>query len=248
MTSELILYLEPTRSSTLSTQVNSFFALCRDQPWHNNEALRYPPHVTMVGFFDDPSATLTTAAVDDQTPPPSSLLSPPPSVAEGSILDQMIQFLTHQIQQMMRVCTSKSSLALVQGLIRPRQDSALIAIQPSPLLLDLIQSIKDRFPELGLRLKRINHLSLCYWDDDGTRPPQPLLSFSDQMLRQERTQWTDQAVTLALDQIHLLSSIAQGDGFLNESWDIVLYSIRNRDKSNGQPYPLEELKRWTLSL
>jgi hypothetical protein len=27
-----------------------------------------------------------------------------------------------------------------------------------------------------------------------------------------------------------------------------LYSIRNRDKSNGQPYPLEELKRWTLTL
>ncbi|KAF9363372.1 hypothetical protein BGX34_004320, partial [Mortierella sp. NVP85] len=189
----------------------------------------------MVGFFDDPSPT----------PPPSSLLPSSPPVTEGSTLDQLVQFLTRQIQQMMTVCTSKSSLALVQGLIRPRQDSALIAIQPSPLLLDLIQSLKDRFPELGLRLKCINHLSLCYWDDDGTRPPQPISSFSDQTLRQERAQWTDQAVTLALDQIHLLSSIAQGDGFLNESWDIVLYSIRHRDKSNGQPYPLEELKHWT---
>ncbi|KAI8351377.1 hypothetical protein B0O80DRAFT_456368, partial [Mortierella sp. GBAus27b] len=241
MKSELILYLEPTRSSTLWTQLDDFFNFSRGQPWSGNQALRYPPHTTMVGFFDDPTATSTGAGAAQEPP----------------VTDQMIQFLTQKIHEMTSVSAAatavptaassapRSTMAQVQGLIRPQQDSVLIAVQPSPLLLKLMKSLKDKFPELGIHLKPINHISLCYWDGDGTQPVQ---SSDPTPMQAIRTQWADQAAALALDRIQALSSqgMEHDNGFWNESWDIVLYSIHNRDRSNGLPYPLDAIHRWTL--
>ncbi|KAF9394521.1 hypothetical protein BGX21_010343 [Mortierella sp. AD011] len=243
MTLELILYLEPSKSSTLLSQVQNFYDLSRNLPWSDNEALKYPVHTTMVGFFDDPT---TVDAF--------------PTRVTTRKQEQLIEFLDRQVAQHNTVATETliSTTTFIQGLVRPTQDSLLISIKPSPFLLDLIQSLKENFPELGLRLKRINHISLCYWDQqnsvlNGVLP--------EQDVSRQCRQWIDQAILLANEQIPLIrNSSVRGFGnidgqdgetvsapCLNDSWDLVFYSIQNRDKNTNMPYPLVELKRWTLS-
>ncbi|KAG0365728.1 hypothetical protein BGZ54_006267 [Gamsiella multidivaricata] len=216
MTSELILYLEPARFSTLWTQLQSFFLASQSQPWSENEAARYPAHVTMVGFFDDPSPTTTTTTTKDR----------------------LIEYLGQHIHQI-SLASAPSSRVKLRGLLRPRPDLLLIAIEPPTELLDMMQAWKDAFPELELRLKKINHLSLCYWDEQETQRKRITAKEMDQ-----RVEWTDWATGMVQECIPMSQADTPG---VNESWDIVLYSIQGRDKSDGLPYPLVELARWALA-
>ncbi|KAG0307312.1 hypothetical protein BGZ98_000593 [Dissophora globulifera] len=264
MTSELILYLEPTRNSTLWTQVYEFYKLCRAQPWSHNEALRYPAHITTVGFFDDRSTgtatttTTTSTVASDSTPTPAHL----------------IQYLDQQIAMLKSKHGGLAESILIKGLIRPRPDNLLLAVEPAPELLEMTLRWQTTFPELGLRLKKINHLSLCYWTEEQALQPQ------EQEDEELRSRWIDQAALLAQQCLSILHSYplssssllssgtavvdnlnsASHDKMLsssltpppeaawvvNESWDIALYTISNRDKADHQPYPLRELHRWTL--
>ncbi|KAI7830454.1 hypothetical protein BC939DRAFT_525652 [Gamsiella multidivaricata] len=216
MTSELILYLEPARFSTLWTQLQSFFLASQSQPWSENEAARYPAHVTMVRFFDDPSPTTTTTTTKDR----------------------LIEYLGQHIHQI-SLASAPSSRVKLRGLLRPRPDLLLIAIEPPTELLDMMQAWKDAFPELELRLKKINHLSLCYWDEQETQRKRITAKEMDQ-----RVEWTDRATGMVQECIPMSQADTPG---VNESWDIVLYSIQGRDKSDGLPYPLVELARWALA-
>ncbi|KAF8937234.1 hypothetical protein BGZ58_003056 [Dissophora ornata] len=245
MTPELILYLEPTKSTTLWTQVHEFFALSRNQPWSNNEALRYPAHITMVGFFDDLTGPDPLIRFLDQQIPQINKNDNPPAVRTMPV----------------------SESTFIQGLIRPHPTSLLLAVKPSPQLLDLMQTWTEAFPELKLRLKRINHLSLCYWTDEQ-EVLEGKISLEDM---QQRVAWTDQAMQRAQEKISMLDTTTTATNItdervrenpaptpmptpppadtwaLNESWDIVLYSIQNRDKTDHRPHPLVELHRWTLA-
>ncbi|KAF9936973.1 hypothetical protein BGZ67_001840 [Mortierella alpina] len=241
-TSELILYLEPSRSclpNSLWFQVHSFLEASRKSPWSDNEALRYPAHITMVGFFDSPDA----------------------SSDDGH--QQQEQQLIHVIDECVgRLCrdTSASSLSgstVIQGLVRPSPDSLLLSIQPAPVLLQLTQHLQEAFPELGLRPKRINHLSLCYWAENNAEQQQQQDQESLRItVQSQREHWIDQAEQLARETETLLNVTADcrdstnsgicGVSTGDQSWDMVLYSIQDRDKACLKPYPLVELKRWTL--
>ncbi|CAO3564348.1 unnamed protein product [Mortierella alpina] len=255
--SELILYLEPSRSdhpNSLWSQVQSFFEASRKSPWSDNEALRYPAHVTMVGFFD----TLDAPSNDGcQQHPPQQQQQQQWQRRLIHVIDECVDRIRHD------TFVSSSSLSgstVIQGLVRPSPDSLLLAIQPAPLLLQLTQHLQESLPELGLRRKRINHLSLCYWADDNTEQQQQQQQRDEASLRLEvlsqRKHWIDQAEQLAHETIPLLNAAPEtrtsasviGDGICGApSWDMVLYSIHCRDKTSLEPYPLVELKRWTLS-
>ncbi|KAG0010449.1 hypothetical protein BGZ81_002762 [Podila clonocystis] len=237
MPKELILYLEPRPTSELGSQLHQFFSKSHTALWGkrtNNEALKYPPHITMVGFFNSPSQEF----------------------ASDYSVEQIVAFLGQAIAQISSSSSSSSSCnvsqQIVQGLIRPSPTSLLLAIQPSSTLTDLIQRWADRFPELGLRLKKINHLSLSYWDDDH--------AVSKAELR-EREQWVDQAGELAVASCPWLELLRSEKGEQEEEirqhvarisrehaseWDVVLYEIEGRIRSSSAEYPLVELKRWTL--
>ena len=255
MTTELILYLEPSAQSSLCTQTRSFFHASRSQPFARNEALRYPVHCTMLGFFDKPSSASSSPSGVD-------------SLKE--YLDRSIAQIQHQLslqpfvpgpqaqqKQHQEHQEQKKPAVLIQGFVRPGPETLLISLLPSDELLALVASLTAHFPELGLRPKRINHLSLCYWDESEMVRRG---SLSD-LEKKQRQEWTDYAQTLAWEAIPMLRTdpipqphAEQGQEqrqqpsqhFLNESWDIVLYEIHGRDKSNDLPYPLQELKRWTL--
>ncbi|KAF9320031.1 hypothetical protein BG003_007393 [Podila horticola] len=238
MPKELILYLEPRLTSELGSQLHQFFSKSHCAPWGkhtNNEALKYPPHITMVGFFNSPSEEF----------------------ASDYSIEQIVAFLDQATAQ---ISSSFSfSQQTVRGLIRPSPTSLLLAIQPSSTLTDLIQHWADRFPELRLRLKKINHLSLSYWDDDHTVPEAELRA---------REQWVDQAQELAWVSCPWLTEIPSSstedeDGDMRKTeeirehvgrisrehaseWDVVLYEIEGRVRSSSAEYPLVELKRWAL--
>ncbi|KAF8978276.1 hypothetical protein BGZ46_006643 [Entomortierella lignicola] len=193
----------------------------------------------MVGFFDDPTAD---SALPSQGSSPNVLSSN--TTLSTAIQRRLIEFISRKIDQYTPGLVATTTI--VQGLINPSQDSLLISIKPSPILLDLVRSLKENLPELGLRLKGINHISLCYWDQPA----------NEQKAMEQRTQWIDEATVLAQQHFTSLhgkvnSNTISGNAeeeihFLNDSWDIVLYSIRNRDKNNSIPYSLVELKRWVL--
>ncbi|KAF9580653.1 hypothetical protein BGW38_002610, partial [Lunasporangiospora selenospora] len=185
---ELILYLEPHKDSTLAQQVRAFNDQSRTATWagHANEALKYPVHITMVGFFDEP---VDRSIVQDliqfldlQLPrwfvTNDSIGNETAAVVSGDVSDPS---LVHPDTR------STSSIAVVEGLIRPKPTALLVAIRPSEILLELLQSLHAQFPVLGLRLKKTNHLSLCYWDNDEVN------AAPDQEKEQLHALWADQA-------------------------------------------------------
>ncbi|KAF9901076.1 hypothetical protein EC991_006562 [Linnemannia zychae] len=219
LTPELILYLEPTQSSTLHTQTQSFFASTATTPFAGNEATRYPPHTTMVGFFNQPSPPTHTTATS-----------------------AIVEFIDHWLQQQQQQQANNTPKTVINGCLRPDPTLLLIGLTPSPALENLTQLLSSAFPDLGLRCKQINHLSLCYWDD----PSDALLDATSlHERRQARIELTNQATHLAQSTIPMID-IPAGTTVENESWDVVLYSIQGRDKASGLPYPLQEIKRWTL--
>lgn len=221
MPKELILYLEPRPTSELGSQLHQFFTHSHTAPWGkhtNNEALKYPPHITMVGFFNAPSA----------------------EYAPTCSIEQIVAFLDQATQ----ICSQQQTI--VEGLIRPSRSSLLLIVQPASTLTDLIQRWAAQFPDLGLRCKKINHLSLSYWDDDHTVPEADL---------QAREEWVDQAQALAvaacpwlveLEAIEKQDEAARISREHASEWDVVLYEIEGRVRSQSAEYPLVEVKRWAL--
>jgi hypothetical protein len=230
---ELILYLEPTRHTTLHTQLTHYFTSTTLTPFAGNEATRYPPHATMVGVFNTPSPPIHSTTVPQ-------------------ILEYINAWHAHlpttaapPASATATTATTATASTLINGCIRPNSECLLIGITPSPHLTTLIQGLSKAFPDLGLRLKQINHLSLCYWDAVDpfalTASPKP----QTQSLHNQRVDLTDQASRLAQEKIPMID-IPPGTTVKNESWDVVLYSIEGRSKVGGLPYPLQEIKRWTL--
>ncbi|KAH7056792.1 hypothetical protein BKA57DRAFT_451460 [Linnemannia elongata] len=230
---ELIIYLEPSLHSTLHTQLSHYFTATTQTPFAGNEATRYPPHSTMVGFFNTP------------TPPTHTTTVP-------AILDHIDTWCTH-LQTTLTSTTPAgtqqqptSPKTVINGCYRPNPTLLLIGITPSLYLLNLLQTLSQAFPDLGLRKKQINHLSLCYWDDDNVVVQSALTTIiPDTNLLTERVELTNQATRLAQEKIPMID-IPAGTTIENEGWDVVIYSIEERNKASGLPYPLKEIKRWTL--
>ncbi|KAG0278387.1 hypothetical protein BGZ95_004136 [Linnemannia exigua] len=201
----------------------------------------------MVGFFNQPtpqthSATTTTPAIVEfidrwhhdallHSPTAAATVEDEEATGKGAQKQQQQQHTLHRAQ------------TVINGCLRPTPTLLLIGITPSPHLEHLTQSLATSFPDLGLRVKQVNHLSLCYWDDPSDALLDPV---SLETRYQHRIQWTNQAADLAQSKIPMLD-IPPGTTIENESWDVVLYSILGRDKANGLPYPLQEIKRWTLA-
>ncbi|KAF8934885.1 hypothetical protein BGZ47_010147 [Haplosporangium gracile] len=222
---ELIIYLEPTFGSTLHTQLLSYFSATTQTAFAENEATRYPPHTTMVGFFNTPASPIHSTTV--------------PAILE--YIDAWhIRLHTLSTTTQDQPTPTADTRTVVTGCYRPKPDLLLIGLTPSPHLIYLLQSLSKAFPDLGLRLKQINHLSLCYWDDGNINPtavPETLLA--------QRVEFTNQATWLAQEKIPMVD-IPAGTTVENEGWDVVIYSIEGRSKASGLPYSLQEIKRWTL--
>ncbi|KAG9063952.1 hypothetical protein KI688_004066 [Linnemannia hyalina] len=175
----------------------------------------------MVGFFNTP------------TPPTHTTTIP-------AILEHIDTWCIH-LQTLTSTTPDQqptSPKTVINGFYRPNPTLLLISITPSSYLLDLLQTLSQTFPDLGLRQKQINHLSLCYWDDvQPTVIPDTLLA--------ERVELTNQATRLAQEKIPMVD-IPASTTIENEGWDVVIYSIEGRNKASGLPYPLQEIKRWTL--
>ncbi|KAF9159660.1 hypothetical protein DFQ26_006307 [Actinomortierella ambigua] len=196
---ELILYLEPRPASQLRQAIESLLTDA-SLTLGPNEALRYMPHITMVGFFSVPD-TATTQGVQ------ASLDAAIPSFFENAP--------QQQLQLANKVC-------------QPHPDSVLIDIKASHGCHKLIQNLKNQFPSLHIRLKAINHLSLCYWLESDTEAPLP----------ETRRSIAATTAQLARAQLPLPAENAQ--------WDIVLYSIQDRNHHGHEPYPFNQVHRWQL--
>ncbi|KAG0236753.1 hypothetical protein BGW41_000344 [Actinomortierella wolfii] len=201
--SELILYLEPRPASKLRQAIDSLLVNTSLALGHN-EAQRFMPHVTMVGFFSVPDTATTEAIQASLNTALPACFAPSPSAAASSVLPKATKVL------------------------QPTPHLVLIDIEPSQGCIQLVQHLKSSFPSLNIRPKAVNHLSLCYWLDSDINKPPP----------EARQSIAAAIAEQARHQLPLPAEDAQ--------WDIVLYSIQNRNQQGQEPYPLQQVHRWQL--
>ncbi|KAF9404346.1 hypothetical protein BGZ94_004236, partial [Podila epigama] len=137
----------------------------------------------------------------------------------------------------------------LQAILRPTPTSLLLCVDAATVLHEMMESMKCRLPGLGLRLKRINHLSLSYWDDDA------VVSAKELEARVRDVDEAQSLIKVLCPQIKHLESHQGAEADKEEEkeeeedtleWDVVLYSIFGRVRSRDASYPLVEVKRWML--
>lgn len=201
--SELIIYLEP--SDPLQTCVNQFIKDITSELTVNT-AIKYHAHVTMTGFF-----TLTEE--DD-------LLK---------IRDQL-GLIIQEYHTRLKAETPKVHHPML--IKEPDTDDPKHVILPVTVSSDYITIMKLLSQHYtSLRIKKINHISLAYWDEPNSTST-------------EDDQW--------ILHCHLLKGIQYSDRYFRnaikdtKSWDIVLYRRIHKGIHVNEPHQFEEVARWPI--
>lgn len=204
---ELIIYLEP--SAEFKQQVEHFLDTCREKHGPTT-ANKYGCHITMTGFFN-------VNNVQEQ--------------------HQMKQLVEKLLQNM-----GKVSLPLVERKSLLVKDK--FTLLPIHLLLPV--SVPEQFSTFmmnlsrecetitTLRLKKINHISLAYWDEPEATQEQ-----------QERWHMATTEQDL-FEKIQYDADVYFGNVNDPNYWDIVLYQRKQKGKLVGEPHIFQELGRWRV--
>ncbi|KAI8983589.1 hypothetical protein BDB01DRAFT_130620 [Pilobolus umbonatus] len=198
---ELIIYLEP--SNPLKGIINEFI----EDTSKNlvvNTAIKYNAHITMTGFF-----TVSTA---DEA---------------GRVKDQLNSIIEQYKTKLNTRPLVQYSPSLVEDSVN-EPTHLLLPVTVSDEYVAIMQVLASH--GLPLRIKKINHISLAYWDE-------PLAS-SD-----EHSQWLKHRHLLKkATQINFKQAILE-----TKTWDIVLYERICKGVYVNEPHQFRELARWSLS-
>ena len=100
----------------------------------------------------------------------------------------------------------------------------LLPITAPPSLHTMMTQVADQCQDIAhIRIKKINHISLAYWDDN---------THDEAILKQITKQATS-----------YFSNLCQEEGV----WDIVLYERTKKSQAITEVHQFRELKRWPLS-
>jgi hypothetical protein len=186
---ELILYLEPTKSSPLWNYVQDVTSN------YTTTASKYACHVTMTGFFSSSHPDAICQAFHDTIKRFPSLDAP---IVSKPLLVHETDLLKAHLLLPVSVTEDYHQLLSMFG-----------AADPS------------------IRRKKINHISLAYWDESVTDKTWP------QFLRTCPLQ--------SITQVFEAISSEQTD------WDIVLYERTFKGERVGEKHQFKELERWCIN-
>lgn len=204
---ELIVYLEP--SAEFKQQVEHFLDTCREK-YGPTTANKYGCHITMTGFFN-------VNNVQEQ--------------------HQMKQLIEESLQNMGKV--SFPRVERKSFLVKDK-----LTLLPVHLLLPIL--VPEQFPAAmmnlsrkciaitTLRLKKINHISLAYWDEPEATQEQ-----------QERWHTATSEQDL-FEKIQRDADVYFGNVNDPNYWDIVLYQREQKGKLVGESHIFQELGRWRV--
>ncbi|KAI8877344.1 hypothetical protein K501DRAFT_198409 [Backusella circina FSU 941] len=188
---ELILYLEPTKTSLLWNYVQQTTSN------YNTTASKYACHVTMTGFFSTSNPEAIRHAFHDAIKAFPSLDTP--TIAKP--------ILVHATE--------------------PLKAHLLLPVTVSDDYHRLLSAFASAGP---IRLKKINHISLAYWDEP-------------------RATLNDTATWHHFLQTCPLQSITQDFETISEeqtNWDIVLYQRTLKGEGVGEKHQFKELERYSI--
>ncbi|KAI8984406.1 hypothetical protein BDF20DRAFT_387550 [Mycotypha africana] len=201
MTTELIIYLEP--SYEVRQYIESFLEECKER-FGPTTANKYGCHITMVGFFD----------VDNE--------------AQQEDLKNKLDSLLKKFKTTSLPIIEIKPFLVTDKETRESVHLLLPVTSPEPYH-QLMRELAKYYPML--RLKRINHISLAYWDEpEATRLEQ-------EHWKKSRKEIFQQIQEYATQYFKQLDST-------NMNWDVVLYKRKVKGDHVGEKHVFEEIQRW----
>ncbi|GAN07666.1 hypothetical protein MAM1_0171c07168 [Mucor ambiguus] len=204
---DLIVYLEP--SAEFKQQVEHFLDSCKAK-YGPTTANKYGCHITMTGFFN-------VSTEDDQ-------------MRVKQLLDASLQ----DIHEASTPQIERKSL-LVRDRTTQRPIHLLLPLSVPADFHVAMENLSRKCASIAtLRLKKINHISLAYWDEP------------------EATQEQQEHWRLAITEQGLFENIQHDAdeyfGDVNDSlyWDVVLYQRVQKGNLVGESHVFRELSRWRV--
>lgn len=201
MPTELIIYLEP--SLDFKEQVETFLKQSEtDFGW--TTANKYGCHITMAGFF----------RVED-------------SEEIKRIVDQVLNgmkftIIPHVNLNPLLVHNEKTNLPV----------HLLLPVTSTDDYRTVLSMIAEKCKQIVLlRLKKANHISLAYWDEEKATPIQ-------------QNQWQKSVSNGVFDKIKQVADTYFQHVVSPRKWDIVLYERVLKGDLVGQHHVFKELGRW----
>lgn len=208
---ELIIYLEPSRAFTHN--VESFLNKIEEK-YGPTTANKYGCHISMTGFF-----SVEAEKVEEMR----------------NILDDVItssgnfrsKFDVPQINLM--------SLVAIDSVTQLPKHLILPVITPD-VYVTTMKKVSQVFEHIvRLRLKKINHISLAYWDEPQATPEQ-------------QREWEEKVSNGIFDKIKEDADVYFKNAEAPSSWDVVLYKRVYKGDFVGQRHVFQELCRWSSTI
>ncbi|KAI8095512.1 hypothetical protein BDF21DRAFT_457803 [Thamnidium elegans] len=166
-------------------------------------AIKYGCHISMTGFF---------YLEQDQ--------------------DQELKFLLDNILRNFKISVKVPPLVNLNPLLVKKQDHLLLQVTNTDDYKNAISSLAEKCKEIvTLRLKRMDHISLAYWDEPNATPKQQM-------------QWKVSMDQGIFDKIKQEADIYFQQVDSPVHWDVVLYERVSKGLLVGQAHIFKELDRW----
>ncbi|KAI8097290.1 uncharacterized protein BX664DRAFT_326041 [Halteromyces radiatus] len=248
---ELIVYLEPTKSTPLQQCLNNILEKVAPE-YYLSTATKYPVHISVTGFFtvdtmadvdfikDTYHNILTSKFPSGEHTPSTIFINSAPL-----LVSTPAQGVQHQ-QQEEEGEDRKSHALSSKHLLLPVE----IPKEHHERLMKCAQIINNHYYNNGkgnmmIRSKRIDHISLAYWDE-----PNATEFETNQWL-----QWSNgsQVGIMIQDIINRLKDLLDDDtdkyiATNLTAWDIVLYERTFKGTHIGERHRFKEIARWIATI
>lgn len=202
---ELIIYLEPSKEVKQSVEL---FLTEMEQKYGSTTANKYSCHTSMTGFF---------RIEEDQVNEIIEFLN------KDTIHFRSRKDATPQIN-------FNSIIAYDKSTNTPKH--LLLPIKAPQIYHDMMDKLSKVVP--FIRVKRIDHISLAYWDEP-------------QATTDQREDWEERNKSQIFDNMKRDADIYFKDTKNPLQWDIVLYERVYKGVLIGQHHEFKELGRWPSS-
>ncbi|CAO3595259.1 unnamed protein product [Absidia cylindrospora] len=253
---ELILYLEPTSNTPLRQCLDSILSNTASS-YHPSTALKYPIHVSVTGFFTvDTQADV--AFITDTYDQMFSLEKPQqrssahcqlPTIDLNPIIvsnprphDDTHEFL-YSTKHLLLPITVPSDFQLLLTQCADHINKHYSSGDDESQQQQKQQQQQQQQQKVRrLRPKRMDHISLAYWDE-----PKATIKETNDWLRWSNGPGLESMKQDIIQHLHELQSISSSSLTVTAApWDMVLYERTHKGNGVGEKHVFQEWRRWHL--
>lgn len=233
---ELIVYLEPSKDTALYQCLSSFLNKSKET-YFPSTAIKYPPHTSVTGFFFINDRSLITPIInkyDDYFKTSNHILKDDPMAPKIGPAPLLIStpanvssFYQQKKHLLLPVNISSSFYAILTECATDINNTILF------------DNNNNNQKNALIRPKRIDHISLAYWDE-------PTATEEDTKKWLAWANDTSHIEAFQQDIAKQLKKINDNTYNNTQKWDIVLYERIYKSDIIGKPHLFNELARWHI--